>query len=133
MREISNGAKGTAELTVTEKDLAVNVGSGSLEVFATPTMIMLMEKSACRCIESALESDETTVGTEINVKHLSADPLGMNIRAEAELTAVNGRELCFDVKAFDEKGLIGEGTHKRFVVYGEKFTAKTKAKLKDGQ
>lgn len=129
MKEITKGATGTSELTVSEKELAVNVGSGSLEVFATPVMVMLMEKAACNCVSEYLEGDETTVGTEMNVKHVSATPNKMKVCAEAELTEVNGREFVFSVKAYDEAGVIGEGIHKRFLVYGEKFTAKTNSKL----
>ena len=76
-----------------------------------------------------MENDETTVGTELNVKHVSASPVNSDITAEAELTEVNGREFTFTVKAYDNAGLIGEGTHKRFLVFGEKFTAKAKAKI----
>ena len=130
MKNIDIDSIGTAELKVSENDLAVNVGSGSLPVFSTPTMIMLMEKAACNCLADFLEGDETSVGTEMNVKHVSATPCGMNVTAEAVLTEVNGREFTFRVKASDEAGVIGEGLHKRFLVYGEKFTAKTNAKLK---
>lgn len=130
MKNIDIDSIGTAELKVSENDLAVNVGSGSLPVFATPTMIMLMEKAACNCLADFLEGDETSVGTEMNVKHVSATPCGMKVTAEAVLTEVNGREFTFRVKASDEAGVIGEGLHKRFLVYGEKFTAKTNAKLK---
>ena len=129
MKDINAGIKGEATLKVSENELAVNVGSGSLEVFATPVMVMLMEKASCSCVASYMENDETTVGTELNVKHLSASPVGSDIRAEAELTEVNGRELVFSVKAYDNCGLIGEGTHKRFLVFGERFTEKAKAKL----
>ena len=129
MKELNNGITGTSELTVTDKDLAVNVGSGSLEVLATPVMIMLMEKAACTCIAEFLEGDETTVGTEMNVKHISATPNNMKVCAEAELTEINGRELVFTVKAYDEAGDIGEGIHKRFLVYGDKFTAKANSKI----
>ena len=129
MKELNNGITGTSELTVTDKDLAVNVGSGSLEVLATPVMIMLMEKAACTCVAEFLEGDETTVGTEMNVKHISATPNNMKVCAEAELTEINGRELVFTVKAYDEAGDIGEGIHKRFLVYGDKFTAKANSKI----
>ncbi|MDE6092090.1 MAG: thioesterase family protein [Ruminococcus sp.] len=130
MKEIKLNSSGKAEIIVSADELAVNVGSGSLEVFATPVMVMLMEKSTCNCLTEYLENDETTVGTEMNVKHVSATPEGMKITAEAVLTEVNGREFTFSVKAYDEIGLIGEGTHKRFLVFGEKFTAKAKSKLK---
>jgi predicted thioesterase len=129
MKEIKTGNKATAEVVVDESMLAVNVGSGSLEVFATPMMVMLMEKAACNCVGDYLENDETTVGTEMSVKHTSATPCGMKVRAEAVVTEVNGREIVFNVSAYDETGEIGNGTHRRFLVYGEKFTAKTKAKL----
>jgi len=129
MKDINAGIKGEAALKVSENEFAVNVGSGSLEVFATPVMVMLMEKAACCCVASYMENDETTVGTEMNVKHLSASPAGSDIRAEAELTEVNGRELVFSVKAYDNCELIGEGKHKRFLVFGERFTEKAKAKL----
>ena len=129
MKDLNKGITGTSELTVTDKDLAVNVGSGSLEVLATPVMIMLMEKAACTCIAEFLEGDETTVGTETNVKHISATPNNMKVCAEAELTEINGRELVFTVKAYDEAGDIGEGIHKRFLVYGDKFTAKANSKI----
>ena len=93
-------------------------------------MVALIEKSACNCLAEYLENDETTVGTEINVKHVSATPLGMKVTAEAVLTEINGREFVFNVKAFDESGLIGEGTHKRFLVNGTRFTDKTYSKIK---
>ena len=130
MKEINTGITGKSQLKVSEKELAVNVGSGSLEVFATPVMVMLMEKAACDCVAEYMENDETTVGTELNVKHVSASPVNSDITAEAELTEVNGREFTFKVRAFDEAGLIGEGVHKRFMVNGPRFAEKTKAKLK---
>lgn len=129
MKEISIGTKGTAQTAVTTDKLAVTMGSGSLKVFATPAMTALMEASACNCLEAYLDDGETTVGTELNIKHISATPEGMNVTAEAILIAVNGRELTFDIKAFDECGEIGSGTHKRFIVYSEKFTEKTYSKL----
>lgn len=128
MKEIMAGASASMELTVGEKELASAMGSGSLDVFATPAMIALMENAAALCAEPYLEGDETTVGTELNVKHLSATPKGMKVTAEAQLTEVNGRELVFTVKAADEAGLIGEGTHKRFVVYSKRFMEKTNSK-----
>lgn len=128
MKEINIGSKGSASLTVTADRLAVNVGSGSLEVLATPVMIMLMEKAACEAVAQFMEGDETTVGTQMNADHLAATPEGMSVTAEAVVTAVNGREICFEVTASDEAGLIGKGTHKRFLVFGGRFTEKAKAK-----
>lgn len=128
MKTIECGIKGTAEIKVSASELAANVGSGSLDVFATPAMIMLMEKAACICLADYLENDETTVGTAMNVQHISATPLGMTVSAEALLTEINGREFTFTVTACDEAEKIGEGVHKRFLVYGEKFMAKTNSK-----
>lgn len=128
MKNIECGIKGSAEIEVSAAELAVNVGSGSLDVFATPAMIMLMEKAACSCLADYLENDETTVGTALDVRHISATPLGMKVSAEAILTEINGREFTFNVTASDEAGKIGEGIHKRFLVHGEKFMAKTNSK-----
>ena len=99
MKTIECGIKGTAEIEVSAAELAVNVGSGSLDVFATPAMIMLMEKAACSCLDDYLENDETTVGTALDVRHISATPLGMKVSAEALLTEINGREFTFNVTA----------------------------------
>ncbi|MDE6034307.1 MAG: thioesterase family protein [Ruminococcus sp.] len=130
MKNIPTGITGTAETVVSDGELAVTVGSGSLKVFATPCMIALIEKSACNCLSEYLENTDTTVGTEINVRHLSATPKSMTVSATATLTEVNGREFVFNVKAYDETGLIGEGIHKRFLVNSEKFIQKTYSKIK---
>ncbi|MBP3242871.1 MAG: thioesterase family protein [Ruminococcus sp.] len=129
MKDVTIGACASAELTVNDQNLAVNVGSGSLEVFATPEMVMLMEKAACKCMEQFIDDGETTVGTEMNVKHIAATPKGMTVTANACVTEVNGREIVFKVTASDQSGAIGEGIHKRFLVNSEKFTAKTYSKL----
>lgn len=125
MKEITIGTKGTATTTASEQKLAVSVKSGSLRVFATPMMAALMEEAACNALAPFLEGDETTVGTQLCIDHSAATPEGMQVTAEAEITAVNGREICMNVRAFDEAGDIGSGTHKRFVVYAEKFQNKT--------
>ncbi|MDD6504213.1 MAG: thioesterase family protein, partial [Lachnospiraceae bacterium] len=116
------------ELTVTEEMAAKNVGSGTLMVFATPAMIALMEKTAWESVQPELEEGSGTVGTALNVKHVAATPMGMKVTCETELIKVEGRALTFSIKAYDEAGLIGEGTHERFVVYNEKFQAKADAK-----
>ncbi len=123
------GKKNQIKVTVTQNDTAKVFGSGELEVLATPRMIALMEECAYKCITEDLEQGATTVGTLMNVKHLSATPVGMEVTVEAEVTENEGRRVCFSVKAYDECGLIGEGTHERFIVYSEKFTQKTYAKL----
>lgn len=121
--------KATVNETVTDLNTAKSVGSGSLAVYATPAMLALIEKAACVALEGALNEGETSVGTLLNVKHLAATPVGMQVSATAELVERDGRKLVFKVSASDECGLIGEGMHERFVVYSEKFTDKTYAKL----
>lgn len=125
---LTEGIKGYSELMVTEEMAAKNVGSGTLMVFATPAMIALMEKTAWESVQPELEEGSGTVGTALNVKHVAATPMGMKVTCETELTKVEGRALTFSIKAYDEAGLIGEGTHERFVVYNEKFQAKADAK-----
>ena len=129
LQMLKEGIKGTQELMVTEADTAKVMGSGALDVFATPAMIALMEKTAWESVQPYLEEGSGTVGTLMNVKHVAASPVGMKITCETELVKVDGRALTFTVKAFDEAGLIGEGEHERFVVFNEKFQAKADAKL----
>lgn len=123
------GVRGRQELVVTEENTAKTMGSGSLDVFATPAMIALMEKTAWESVQPFLEEGSGTVGTSLDVKHTAASPLGMKITCETELIKVDGRALTFTVKAYDEAGAIGEGEHERFIVYNEKFQAKADAKL----
>ena len=127
--ELKAGIKGEATVAVTESNTAASMGSGLLAVFATPSMIALMEQAAFTCVAPALEEGCGTVGTLMNVKHLAASPVGAHIRAEAELTQVDGRRLVFHVAAYDDAGLIGEGEHERFTIQNEKFLAKANAKL----
>lgn len=127
--EITVGMKGLAESCVEREDTAAEVGSGSLLVYATPCMVALMEGAACEAIAEALAEGQTSVGTELNIRHVSATPVGLEVRAEAEVTAVEGRVITFEVKAYDESGLIGEGSHKRAVINAQKFLDKTYAKL----
>ena len=123
------GSKGTKKIMVTNENTAKTMGSGTLDVFATPAMIALMENTAYESVASELEEGSGTVGTALNVKHVAATPVGMKVTCETELIKVDGRALTFSVKAFDEKGLIGEGEHERFIVFNEKFQAKADAKL----
>ena len=127
--EIIVGMKGEVGTTVEREDTAKEVGSGSLLVYATPCMVALMEGAACEAIEEALGEDKTTVGIELNIQHTSATPVGLEVRAEAEVTAVDGKIITFSVKAFDEAGEIGKGTHKRAIVPVQKFLDKAYAKL----
>lgn len=130
MKEMTIGSIGSAETTASAEKLAVTVGSGSLRVYATPMMTALMEAAACEAVAPFLEEGETTVGTALDIAHTAATPEGMAVTAEAEITAVNGREITLHVRARDAVGEIGGGTHKRFVVFAEKFQSKTDQKGK---
>jgi len=123
------GIKHTVTEMVTKDNTADKVGSGLLPVYATPSMIALMEKCASECVAPYLEEGKASVGTMLNVKHVAASPIGIKITCTATLTEVDGRRLLFSLEAFDEKGLIGEGTHERFVIDTERFMAKCQSKL----
>lgn len=123
------GMKGQTNTLVEREDTALEVGSGSLLVYATPAMAAMMEAAACEAIASGLAETETTVGIELNLKHLSATPVGLEVRAEAEVTAVEGKIITFHIEAFDEAGKIGEADHKRALVNSEKFLQRTYEKL----
>ena len=127
--EITVGMKGEAWTEVEKEDTAQIVGSGSLLVYATPCMVALMEGAACEAIAEALGEDQTTVGISLNIEHTSATPVGLEVHAEAEVTAVEGKVITFDVEAFDEAGPIGKGTHKRVLINSQRFLDKTYAKL----
>ena len=127
--EITVGMKGEASTLVEREDTALEVGSGSLLVYATPCMVALMEGAACEAICEALPEDKTSVGIELNISHLSATPVGLSVRAEAEVTAVEGSIITFQLTAYDEAGKIGEGTHKRAVIATQRFLDKTYSKL----
>ena len=122
------GIKGRREQTVTPEMSAARVGSGLVEVFATPMMISLIEQTCNESILPYLEEGQGTVGTLVNVAHTSATPIGMRVWCESELVEVDRRRLVFKVKAFDECGPIGEGTHERFIIDTAKFMEKIKAK-----
>ena len=127
--EITVGMKGEVSTLVEREDTAAEVGSGSLLVYATPCMVALMEGAACEAIAECLGEDNTSVGMELNISHISATPVGLEVRAEAEVTAVEGKIITFAVTAFDEAGKIGEGTHKRAMITTQKFLDKTYEKL----
>ena len=126
---METGIKGYAETTVSETISAKAMGSGALDVLATPAMIALMEKAAWTSVQPYLEEGEGTVGILMNITHDAPTPLGMKVHCESELIAVEGRKLKFTVAAFDEKGCIGKGTHERFIIKSEKFQAKANEKL----
>ena len=127
--EITIGMKGIVESCVEREDTAKEVGSGDLLVYATPCMVALMEGAACEALAGCLDESQTTVGTMLNIEHISATPVGLDVRAEAEVTEVAGKVITFQVKAYDEAGEIGRGTHKRVVINSQKFLDKTYGKL----
>jgi predicted thioesterase len=128
MHELTPGLSAELEHTVTDADTASRWGSGGLPVFSTPALVGLMESSAVAALSGHLSPGQTTVGGHIDVRHLAATPVGMQVRARAELTAVEGRKLVFKVQAWDEVELIGEADHDRFVIDEAKFVAKVAAK-----
>ena len=126
---IEIGLKGRAEETVRQENTAQAACSGALPVYGTPFMCALMEKAAWTSIAPFLADGESTVGTKMEISHLSASPIGMKVWAESEVTQVDGRCIELKVSAYDEKGLIGKGTHQRFIVANERFLAKAARKL----
>ena len=127
--EIIVGMKGEVSTLVEREDTAKEVGSGDLLVYATPCMVALMEGAACEAIADTLGENQTTVGTALNIEHTSATPVGLEVRAEATVTAVEGKVITFCVTAFDEAGEIGKGIHKRAIVNAQKFLERTYDKL----
>lgn len=125
---IELGIKGRAETTVVFENTAAAVGSGLVPVFGTPHMIALMENSAVNALTPYMLEGEGSVGTFLNVTHDAATPIGMKVWAECELTAMNGKSLTFAVTAYDEKGVIGKGTHGRFIINVAKFLSKVEQK-----
>lgn len=118
------GVKHTSSQVVTRELTAAHYGSGLVEVFATPAMVGLMENAAMNAVLPFLPKGQNTVGTEICIKHIKATPLGMKVTSEAILVEVDGRKLVFTLRAWDEEGEIGNGTHTRFIIDTEKFMAK---------
>ena len=124
------GIKGRQEEIVTEDLTASHIGSGSVRVFAT-LMIALMERTSRMSVKPYLEDGQETVGTKVDVTHVSSTPVGLKVWCESEVVDIDRRRIVFKVAAYDEKGLIGEGTHERFVIDVAKFQAKTEEKIKD--
>ncbi len=124
------GIKGKQTRMVDNTNTAEVYGSGDIAVFATPAMIGLMEYTASQSVAPHLDEGQSTVGTVVNVKHLAATPVGLEVYCESEVTLVDRRRLVFDVKAYDEKGtLIGEGVHERFIIDKDKFLKKAYSQL----
>lgn len=122
------GITGRREVAVTEGNTAKALGSGELEVFATPAMVALVEETAWRSVAPALEPGQGSVGTRLELDHVSATPLGMTVACETVLVEIDGRRLVFAVQVMDAGGLVGKGTHERFVVQNDRFLAKAARK-----
>jgi predicted thioesterase len=125
------GLKGSAQIRVGEAQTAPRVGSGRVRVLATPVMINMMEAAALDAIESLLPEGHQSLGTHLDVGHYAATPVGMTLRATAEVTKVEGRNVSFRVEAFDDRERIGDGTHARVVVNVERFDQRIQKKLQD--
>ncbi len=120
------GIVGSSQITVKTEDTAMQYGSGLVEVFATPAMVALMEKTCLESLLNDLHQTASTVGTKVNVSHTKATPMGMKVTCQSKLIEVDRRRLVFEVEAYDEEGLIGKGIHERFIIDKEKFMAKFK-------
>lgn len=125
---IEKGLKGHLEQTVTDELCADRIGSGLVKVFATPMMIALIERTCNESVTPLLDPGQGTVGTRIDVSHCAATPVGMRVWCDSELTEVDRRRLVFSVRAYDQCGLIGEGTHERFIIDSDRFQQKTNEK-----
>ena len=126
--DLPAGLTGTAELVVGEQHTAPRIGSGRIRVLATPVMINLLEAAALAAVEQSLPEHHQSLGTHLDVTHVAATPVGMKVRATAEVIKVEGRTIYFRVRCDDERELIGEGTHERVVVNVERFDARVQAK-----
>ncbi len=133
MENVKPGVTGEKVITVTEAQSARHLGSGTIRVFATPAMIALMEQAAVEAIDRLLPAGQASVGVALNIRHLAATPIGQQVRARAEVTAVDGRQVIFKVQAWDENELIGEGTHTRFVIDLERYFQRLAKKTGPGQ
>jgi predicted thioesterase len=127
--ELRSGLTGTAEIVVGTRDTAPHVGSGKIGVLATPIMVNLMEAAALQAVERYMPPGYQTVGTHLDVRHFAATPVGLRVRAHAELTRVDGRTLTFTIRAVDEREAIGEGVHERLIINVERFDQRMQKKL----
>ena len=130
MPELKPGLVGESTAVVTDALTAASYGSGLVPAFATPAMIALMENASVAAIQPYLSAGQTSVGTEVNIKHLAATPVGTHVRARAEVTTVDGRRVSLHIEAWDDKEKIGEGTHVRAIVDVERFTERLAKKTK---
>ena len=127
--QLPAGLTGTAELVVGDQHTAPRIGSGRIRVLATPVMINLIEAAALAAVEQSLPEHHQSLGTHLDISHIAATPVGMRVRATAEVLRVEGRTIYFKVRAEDERELIGEGTHERVVVNVDRFDQRVQQKL----
>jgi fluoroacetyl-CoA thioesterase len=130
VKELTPGLTGSAEIVVGTRDTAPHVGSGKIGVLATPIMVNLMEAAALQAVERFMPAGFQTVGTHLDVRHFAATPVGMKVRARAELVQVDGRTLTFRLQADDDREPIGEGVHERLIINVERFDARMQKKIK---
>lgn len=130
MQELKIGLIGEASEFVSEQLTAVSVRSGLVSAYATPSMIALMENASVIAIQKSLHKGQTSVGAEVNIKHLAATPVGVRVRARAEVIAIEGRHITFKIEAWDPQEKIGEGTHTRVIVDSARFKDKVEQKLR---
>ena len=129
LSSVRQGRTGSARIVVGEEHTAPRVGSGRVRVLATPVMINLMEAAALDAIEALLPAGHQSLGTQLNVGHYAATPVGMGLRATAVVSRLEGRTIEFRVEAFDDKERVGDGTHTRVVVNVERFDQRVQRKL----
>ncbi|HHX28680.1 MAG: thioesterase family protein [Bacillota bacterium] len=128
MKPLQTGIHGKATVRVTDANVASSVGSGAVDVFSTPSMVLLMEEAAVDALRPYIEEGESTVGSAVNVRHISPTPIGLEVTATATLTEIDGRRLVFQVEAHDGVATIGEGTHERFLIAIERFISRAREK-----
>lgn len=127
--DIKAGLSASTEIMVGTRDTAPHVGSGKIKVLATPVLVMLLEEAALNAVEGLLPAGQQTVGTRLDVSHTAATPVGMRVKAHAEVVKVDGRKLQFRVWAEDEVERIGEGSHERIIVTVDRFDLRTQGKM----
>ncbi|OPX88884.1 MAG: Fluoroacetyl-CoA thioesterase [Pelotomaculum sp. PtaB.Bin104] len=128
MSGLQVGIEGKASIVVNNDNTAMAYGSGAVNVFATPALVGLMEKAALSSVDPLLDAGYTTVGTKIDVKHLAATPIGMNVTATSRLVEVNGKRLLFNIEVRDEADLVGTGVHERFIIELAGFIKRVESK-----
>lgn len=128
MKLVEIGIQGRATVKVTQSNLASSTGSGAVDVFSTPSLVLLMEEAAMDALKPYMEPGESSVGTLVNIRHISPTTLGLTVTATATLTEIDGRRLVFHVEARDELDKVGEGTHERFLISVDRFISRAREK-----